>query len=239
MEELPPALDSTDVLEMVLDKLKVNDLAAAAQVSRHWRAASLAADSAWRAAFEEEFGEAKAVDYPRQRTWRDKFIACLLDNACHKLRSKARYLDELEDSAGMLEKNSQTLLASLNQMDRTLSRRKHDLNGLLASVAGRASTHMESQRGKELLALAAAGGDLARCPRLTPDLCASLRDMLRDVEFWKASIAEERDSLHRMWDSLSYIQTCVKKAKADVSTLQRRKAQLEAATRYRPTVRRC
>ncbi|EFN58779.1 hypothetical protein CHLNCDRAFT_56882 [Chlorella variabilis] len=52
MEELPPALDSTDVLEMVLDKLKVNDLAAAAQVSRHWRAASLAADSAWRAAFE-------------------------------------------------------------------------------------------------------------------------------------------------------------------------------------------
>ena len=53
---------------------------------------------------------------------------------------------------------------------------------------------------QELLALAAAGGDLARCPRLTPDLCASLRDMLRDVEFWKASIAEERDSLHRMWD---------------------------------------
>ena len=240
-------------------------------MSRHWRAASLAADSAWRAAFEvglaysgldqtqravdpsvsatpawsldsgclvplvaellqrgspappaaiasrlaavclllstfqEEFGEAKAVDYPRQRTWRDKFMcaaaaaaaeqllahargvarppgrcgphrpppllllpacsACLLDNACHKLRSKARYLDELEDrwaaggaaqhtlgplpsaaactlcaaplplptpppaaapspchsSAGMLEKNSQTLLASLNQMDRTLS----------------------------------------------------------------------------------------------------------------------
>jgi len=28
--------------------------------------------------------------------------ACLLHTVCHKLRSKARYLDELEDSAGGL-----------------------------------------------------------------------------------------------------------------------------------------
>jgi len=47
-----------------------------------------------------------------------------------------------------LERNAQSLLSSLNQMDRTLGHRRHDLNALLASVTGRESTHMDSQRGK-------------------------------------------------------------------------------------------
>lgn len=53
---------------------------------------------------------------------------------------------------------------------------------------------------QELIALAQQGGDLRRFPRLTPDTCASVADMARDVEFWRGSIAEERDSLHRLWD---------------------------------------
>jgi len=91
---------------------------------------------------------------------------------------------------------------------------------------------------QELLEMAEQGGDLARFPRLTPDTCAALCEMRRDVAFWRESIADERDSLHRMWDSLSYINTCCKKARTDISALQRRKAALEQATRYRPNVRR-
>jgi hypothetical protein len=119
---------------------------------------------------------------------------------CHKLRSKARYLDELEDSCGVLEKNAHVLLASLSHIDRTLSHRRHDLSTLLASVTGRASTHADSAKGREILELAAAGGDTARYPRLTPALCTSLLEAERDVEFWRQSIAEERESLHRLWD---------------------------------------
>lgn len=172
------------------------------------------------------------------RSWRDKYIACLLTSTTHKLRSKARYLDELEDSAGLLEKNAQAVLAGLNQMDRTLNHRRHDLNSLLASVSGKRGAHADSKLGKELIELALQGGDLHRFPRLTPDACASLADMARDVEFWRGSIAEERDSLHRLWDSLSYINTCCKKARGDITQLHRRRAELELATVYRPTVRR-
>lgn len=126
--------------------------------------------------------------------------ACQLDSVCHKLRSKARHLDELEDSCGVLEKNAQVLLASLSQIDRTLAHRRHDLSALLASVTGRASTHADSARGREILQLAASGGDVARYPRLSPALCASLMEAERDVELWRQGIADERESLHRLWD---------------------------------------
>lgn len=211
--------------------------------------------------------------------------ACRLDMVWHKLRSKARYVDEMEDSAALLEKNAQAVLKRLGQMDRTLAHRRHDLSVQLAALSGHPATHMDSPRGQvggvgargggqqerwlgrrgprlhcactqppppptptlprprlptwqELLELAGAGGDLAACPRLTPDAAAALLDMQRDVEFWKGSIAQERDALHRMWDSLSYIQTCIKKARADIGDLQRRKAALELATLWRPAVRR-
>lgn len=38
--------------------------------------------------------------------------------------------------------------------------------------------------------------------------------------------------------SLSYIQTCVKKARGDIAALQGRRAALEEAKRFRPFVRR-
>ncbi len=146
------------------------DLCRAACVSREWRAAAAAAQTAWRQAFVEEFGLEKAQDFVQLRSWRDKYMcvgltqgaaecradgglrvpprapqhavnawdwlvgrldasltqagqtvvqvapawgphltncfprllcrACLLTSTVHKLRSKARYLDELEDSAG-------------------------------------------------------------------------------------------------------------------------------------------
>lgn len=50
--------------------------------------------------------------------------------------------------AGLLEKNAQALLAGLNQMDRTLSHRRHDLDALLAGVSGKRGTHADSKLGK-------------------------------------------------------------------------------------------
>ncbi|KAL4420060.1 hypothetical protein ABPG77_004325, partial [Micractinium sp. CCAP 211/92] len=216
----------------------VADLCRAACVSREWRVAAAAAQTAWRQAFVEEFGLEKAQDFVQLRSWRDKYIACLLTSTVHKLRSKARYLDELEDSAGLVEKNAQVLLGGLNQMDRTLNHRRHDLDDLLAGVSAKRGTHADSKLGKEMIALAFKGGDLQRFPRLTPDVCASVAEMAKDVEFWRNSISEERDSLHRLWDSLSYLNTCCKKVRGDIAELQRRRAELEMATLYRPTVRR-
>ena len=129
--------------------VQVRDLAAAAQVCREWRAAACAADSAWQRLFLSEFTRLKAADFARLSTWRDKYIACQLDTAWHKLRSKARYLDELEDSSALLEQNAAGLLAGLKQMKRTLGQRRQELNAQLASLSpSEPGIHMDSKRGK-------------------------------------------------------------------------------------------
>jgi hypothetical protein len=127
----------------------VRDLAAAAQVCREWRAAAGAADAAWQRLFLSEFTALKAADFARLSTWRDRYIACQLDTDWHKLRSKARYLDELEDSSALLEKNAAGLLAGLNQMERTLGQRRHELNAQLALLSpSEPGVHMGSKHGK-------------------------------------------------------------------------------------------
>ncbi|KAI7840365.1 hypothetical protein COHA_005909 [Chlorella ohadii] len=236
---LEPLSVPADVIVACLSQLtEVSDLAAAGSVSREWRQLAAEADGAWRNAFIRDYGEQKAADVKHLRLWRERYIACRLDSVWHKLRSKARYLDELEDSAGLVEKQTQTLLARLSQMDRTLSHRRHDLNAQLAALSGHRGTHADTQRGQELLELAAAGGDPERCPRLTQEACASLLEMKKDLDYWRTSIAQEKEQLHRLWDSLSYINDCIKRARRDIGQLQQRKAALEQATRWRPNVRR-
>ncbi|KAI3436780.1 hypothetical protein D9Q98_006191 [Chlorella vulgaris] len=111
--QAPKALDSTDVVEFVLARLEVKELAAAAQVCRQWRAASLTAMDAWRRAFVAAFGsEDKGADYPQQLSWRDKYIAALLNYAHMRLRSKARFLDEMQDSLQVVQHNYNTLVAA-------------------------------------------------------------------------------------------------------------------------------
>lgn len=50
----------------------------------------------------------------------------------------------------------QSTLAQLNQLDRTLSHRRWDLNRVLAEVAGKPSAHAGSALGREILAAAKA-----------------------------------------------------------------------------------
>lgn len=50
--------------------------------------------------------------------------------------------------AGLMEKQAQASLARLNQMDRTLAHRRHDLNAQLAALAGRPGVHMDSPKGQ-------------------------------------------------------------------------------------------
>lgn len=52
----------------------MKDLAAAGSVNVEWRAVAGEADGAWQRAFEADFGAAKAVDFVRLRTWRDKYM---------------------------------------------------------------------------------------------------------------------------------------------------------------------
>lgn len=194
------------------------------------------------------------------------FRACTLDITCLKLRDKAEVFDELEDTTAALERLMQDLMGELSRLDKTISEQKFELNTHLETISGHPSIHVGSTLGRTILQAAGAelksngngngkhrlaqlsqsssqsssssDGEEPWRDNLTPEVCQALRHAATEINQATQQVAEKRDALRNIVDALSVQQASTKKARESIRMLKDKRASLEAATRYRHTMRR-
>ena len=189
--------------------------------------------------------------------------ACTLDITCLKLRDKGEQFDELEDTTAALERLVQDLMAELSRLDKTISEHKFELNSQLEEISKNASTHVGSLLGRTILQAAGAeltspkkhganhtalaqtissssssGGEEHWRDYLTPEVSAALRKASAEVNETTKQMAEKRDALRNLVDALSVQQASTMKVHESIRLLREKRGSLEAATRYRHTMRR-
>lgn len=109
-----------EVLSLAFSNLdNVLDLSRAAQVCQQWRKlVNECCDSAWQKAFSKDYGHKNnTAQYSEIVRWRDKYIACTLDQIRYKYKDLCRVYDELLETEAILQRSLHKSIQQIESMD--------------------------------------------------------------------------------------------------------------------------
>jgi hypothetical protein len=153
-------------------------------------------------------------------------------STCHKLRSKARQFDEIEDAGAALERQQQHLLVEMESAEASLASSRAELSAALAEAAGDEAALMTSKMGCMLLEATeegkAQGGLLSADARQKLAAAAALHAAAA------VGVQARHEALRKLVDAQSYNAACSRRLAAAVAGLRAKRDSLALATAWRP-----